>query len=102
MKLTSLAALPALLTGCAAELPQWRAETVPAILVPAAPAVAVKPRACAPLPSEITAEAARMAPLDDARVGGVAALSAALMGSEARKNARLRQAVQAYERCRRS
>lgn len=41
-----------------------------------------------------------MTPLEAMREGGIDVLTAALMRSEAEKNARLRQAVNAYERCR--
>jgi hypothetical protein len=51
------------------------------------------------LDPELAAESQRMTP-----IAGVShdfdALTAALMASEARKNVRLREAAQAYERCR--
>jgi hypothetical protein len=43
-----------------------------------------------------------MTPLEAVHSGGIDALTAALMRSEAEKNARLRQAIMAYERCRRA
>jgi hypothetical protein len=61
-----LAATAALLAGCSTEVHQWRAETVPVILVPAAPAVATTARECAPLEPEIAAEPARTVPFDAA------------------------------------
>jgi hypothetical protein len=42
-----------------------------------------------------------MTPLEEVRRAGADALAAALIGAEVRKNARLRQAVAAYERCQR-
>ena len=41
-----------------------------------------------------------MTPLEPMREGGIDALAAALMRPEADKNARLHQALAAYERCR--
>jgi hypothetical protein len=101
MKIACLAATAALLAGCSAELPQWRAETVPAIIVPAAPVGAAKPqRPCPPLDPGIEAEAKRLTPIGQAK--DVDALTAALMGSEAAKNARLVMLTHAYERCRKA
>jgi hypothetical protein len=101
MKIASLAATAALLAGCSAELPQWRAETVPAIVVPAAPVSAAKlPRPCPPLDPAIEAEAKRLTPIAQARE--VDALTASLMGSEAQKNASLVKLTRAYEECRKA
>ena len=100
MRIASLAATAALLAGCSAELPQWGAETVPAVLVHPAPVSVPKSPACPPIDPAIKAEAKRLTQIGQARE--LDALTAALMGSEAAKNARLRQAAQAYERCRRT
>jgi hypothetical protein len=99
MRIISLTVTIALLAGCSAEPVGWGAETV-LVLVPAAPTIRAKARDCAPLEPEIAVEAERTVPLDAPRAGGIDALSAALMAAEARKNARLRQAALAYERCR--
>jgi hypothetical protein len=100
MKIVSLAAIAALLAGCSAELPQWRAETVPAIVVPSVPVSAAKPtRACPPLDPAIAAESTRLTPIGQAREAD--GLTAALMGSEAAKNASLASLARAYEKCRR-
>lgn len=99
MKIASLAAIAALLAGCAAELPQWRAETVPAVVVQAAPVSSPKPLPCPPIDPDIKAEATRLTPIEQARE--VDALAAALMGSEAQKNASLVMLTRAYEKCRR-
>lgn len=100
MRILSLAATAALLAGCSADVPQWRAETIPAVVVSAAPVSAVKsPRPCPPLDPGIEAEAKRLTPIGEARE--VDALMATLMGSEAAKNVLLRKAALAYERCRR-
>jgi hypothetical protein len=56
---------------------------------------------CPPIDAAVTWEASRMTPLEPMREGSIDALTAALMRSEAEKNARLHQAVKAYERCRR-
>ena len=98
MKIASLAAAVALLAGCSAELRQWRAGTVPAVLMHPAPVSVPKSSPCPPVDPAIEAEAKRLTPIGQAK--DVDALTAALMGSEAAKNARLRQAAQAYERCR--
>ena len=100
MKTASLAASAALLAGCSAELPQWRAETVPVVVVHSAPVDTAKPpRRCPPLDPGIEAEARRLTPISQARE--VDGLTAALMGSEAAKNARLASLARAYEACRR-
>jgi hypothetical protein len=99
MKVASLAATAALLAGCAAELPGWRAETVPVVVVHSAPASAAKsPPRCPPLDPAIEAEMRRLTPMNKAKE--LDGLAAALMGSEATKNAQLRQVAMAYERCR--
>jgi hypothetical protein len=101
MKIAFLAVTAALLAGCSAERPEWRAEPVPAIVVPAAAISAAKPpRPCPPLDPVIGAEAKRLTPIGQAK--DVDALTAALMGSEAAKNARLAMLTRAYERCRKA
>jgi hypothetical protein len=95
MKLTPLAATAALLAGCAVDAPGWRAETVPVILERVQPALLF----CPPLDPAIEAEATRVTPINAAR-GDLDAATAALLGSEARKNARLREIAAAYRSCR--
>ena len=78
----------------------WRAETVPVVVVAPAPTQMPKSSRCPALAAGVMAEASRMTPLEPMRESRIDALTAALMRSEAEKNARLRQAVEAYERCR--
>jgi len=101
MKIAILAAATVTsLTACSAGPAAWQTETVPVILsVPAAPAV-LKIAGCAPLDAGLAVEAHRITPLKAVQGAGIDALTAALMRSEAEKNARLRQALLAYERCR--
>ncbi len=115
MRIAILAGLAASLAGCTVPLTPWPAEIVPVALQPADTTSAVgnapkrqidapartKYAGCPPIDASLTAEAARVTPLNGARAGGIDALTAALMRSEAEKNARLRQAVAAYEVCRR-
>jgi hypothetical protein len=90
----------ALLAACSAGPAVWRAETVPVVVVASAPAEMPKSPKCPPIAASVTGEASRMTPLEPMRKGGIDALAAALIRSEAEKNARLRQAAAAYERCR--
>ena len=89
-----------MLAGCSSQSDGWKAETISA--VQEAPRGVVPPPApsCPPIDPEIPAEAKRVVSLDSIRSGDTDVLAAALMGSEAHKNARLRQALSAYERCR--
>jgi hypothetical protein len=100
MRVAVVAAIAASLAACAVEPAGWHAEIVPAILRAADPSTAAKYAGCPKLDPALAEESKRMTP-----IAGVSrdfdALTAALMGSEARKNARLRQAISAYERCRR-
>jgi hypothetical protein len=57
-------------------------------------------RACPPLDPAIAAEAIAVTPAERLAAGGAPALSAALMASEIRKNARLRVAIESYRLCR--
>jgi hypothetical protein len=100
MRAIVLAATAALLAACSAGPAAWQAETVPVVVVASAAAQMPKSSRCPRLTASVTDEAARMTPLEPMREGGIEALAAALMRSEAEKNARLRQAVNAYERCR--
>jgi hypothetical protein len=100
MRAIVLAAAAASLAACSAGPAAWQAETVPVVVVAPAPAQMSKPSRCPPIAAGVTGEASRMTPLAPMRDGGIDALTAALMRSEAEKNARLRQAVAAYERCR--
>jgi hypothetical protein len=102
MRAIVLAATAALLAACSAGPSAWQAETVPVVVVASAPAQTPKSPKCPPIAASVTGEASRMTPLEPMRKGGIDALAAALMRSEAEKNARLRQAVAAYEECRRS
>jgi hypothetical protein len=114
MRIAILAALAASLVGCTVPLTPWPAEIIPVALQPAAApggaenapqrlidAPARRKYAdCPPIDATVTAEAVRITSLDVARTGGIDALTAALMRSEAEKNARLRQVVAAFEQCR--
>jgi hypothetical protein len=95
-----LTALIGTLAGCAAEPARWRTETAPAAVIAPTALRTSRIAKCAPINSTVAAEAQRITPLDAVRSGGLNALTAALMRSEAEKNARLRQAIMAYERCR--
>jgi hypothetical protein len=95
-----LAALAGVLAGCAAEPARWRTETAPAAVIAPAALPTSRTTKCAPIDSAVATEAQRITPLDAIRGGSLDALTAALMRSEAEKNARLRQAIMAYERCR--
>jgi hypothetical protein len=94
-----LAATAALLAACSTG-PAWQAETVPVVVVAQAAPQMPRPPQCPPIAAGVMGEASRMTSLEPMRDGGIDALAAALMRSEAEKNARLRQAVAAYERCR--
>jgi hypothetical protein len=102
MKIFPVVCAATLLADCSVQPDAWKAETISA--VQESPKGVVPPPApsCPPIDPEIPAEAKRVASLDSIRSGGTDALAAALIGSEAHKNARLRQALVAYERCRRS
>lgn len=93
-------ATAALLAACEAVPVAWRPELVPVVMAPAEPPVVPKRRPCPPLAPEVSAEATRLTLLSKADAGTVD-LTAALMVSEVQKNARLREAAQAYETCRR-
>jgi hypothetical protein len=102
MRATVLAPIVALLAACSAGPAAWQAETVPVVVMTPAPAQTPTPSRCPSIDAGITAEASRVTPLEPMHKGGIDALTAALMRSEAEKNTRLRQAVAAYERCRTS
>jgi hypothetical protein len=99
MKIASLVATAALLAGCSAAPSDWPAETLPVLLVRTELAERPNAERCRPLDITIVAEAKDVTPIAERR-GDVDALAAALMVSETRKNARLRDALHAYERCR--
>jgi hypothetical protein len=99
MRAIVLAPITALLAACSAGPAAWQAETVPVVVV-AAPPLMPKSLRCPPIGAGITREASRITPLEPMREGGIDALAAALMRSEVEKNARLHQAMMAYERCR--
>jgi hypothetical protein len=93
-----IAVIGCLLAGCASPPADWRAKSIAV-----APATAAQPVSRAPCPAidpAITAEARRLTPI--AGVTEPDALTAALMGSEAVKNASLARLARAYEKCRRS
>jgi hypothetical protein len=100
MRSIALAATAASLAACSVGPAAWQAETVPVVVVSTAPTQMPKSPRCPPIAAAIAGEASRMTPLEPTREGGIDALAAALMRSEAEKNARLHQAVAAYEGCR--
>jgi hypothetical protein len=100
MKVLLLVCLAVLLAGCSSRPDAWRAEAVPVVLEQASGAEKRRAPSCPAMDLEIQAEAKRVASLESLRSGGSDALAAALIGSEANKNARLRQALTAYELCR--
>jgi hypothetical protein len=94
----SLAVMAAALAGCAGAPGDWQADTVPLVTQPAE--VASTRRApCPALDPAITAEARRVTPI--ASAADLDSLTAALIGSEAVKNASLTRLARAYEKCRR-
>lgn len=93
-----MAGLVCALAGCSSPPSPWISNTIPVITAPAATAPAGRER-CSALDPDITAEARRVTPI--AGVTGVDALTAALIGSEAAKNASLARLARAYEKCRR-
>ena len=95
MKAIVLAATAASLAACSVGPAAWQAETVPVVVITQTP----KSSKCPPIGAGIVSEASRMTPLEPMPAGGIDALTAALMRSEVEKNARLHQAVMAYERC---
>jgi hypothetical protein len=102
MRIAILATVAASLAACSAGPVGWKAETVPVVVVASAPLLMPKSTTCPPIAATITGEASRMTQLKPMRDGGIDVLTAALMRSEAEKNARLRQALATYERCRQS
>jgi hypothetical protein len=99
MRIAVAAAMAASLAACSVRPAELPAEIVPVVLAPAVPSRPAKLAGCPKLDPMLVEESKRMTPI--AGVGrDFDALTAALMGSEARKNARLRQVAQAYERCR--
>jgi hypothetical protein len=100
MRAIVLAPIAAALAACSAGPAAWQAEIVPVVVIASAPTQMPKSPRCPPLTASVTDEASHMTPLAPMPSGGIDALAAALMRSEAEKNARLRQAVAAYERCR--
>jgi hypothetical protein len=98
MRIAILAAVAASLTACSAGPAPWQAKTIPVVVI-ASVSTPKSPR-CPPIDADVAREAKRMTPLELMRDSGMDGLTAALMRSEADKNARLRQAVMAYERCR--
>ena len=93
-----LAVMAAALGGCAGAPDNWRADTVPLVTAPAEVASA-KRAPCPAVDPAITAEARRVTPIAGAQE--IDALTAALIGSEAAKNASLARLARAYEKCRR-
>lgn len=91
-------ALCLLMMSCANAGGEWPAETVPVIAVHPAPPVAM-PRPCQAIDPAILTETKRVTPIAEARDAD--ALTAALIGSEAAKNASLARLARAYENCRR-
>jgi hypothetical protein len=100
VRIAILTAATASLAACSAGPATWRAETVPVVVVMTAPPQMSKSPRCPPIAANVMSEASRITPLEPMRDGGIDGLTAALMRSEAEKNARLRQAVNAYEHCR--
>jgi hypothetical protein len=99
MKIALLTAACALLAGCST-VPMTRpAETVPVLLERTEPSPRPKARFCPALDVALAVEAVKITPIAE-QGADVDALTAALMASETRKNAKLRDALRAYERCR--
>ena len=93
-----IAVMAAGLAGCADAPDNWRAGTVPLVTAPAE-AASARRAPCPAVDPAITAEARRVTPI--AGAPELDALTAALIGSEAAKNASLARLARAYEKCRR-
>jgi hypothetical protein len=93
-----LAVMAAALAGCGGAPTAWRADTVPLVTAPVE-AASARGAPCPAVDPAITAEARRVTPI--ASAAELDALTAALIGSEAAKNASLARLVRAYEKCRR-
>jgi hypothetical protein len=100
MRIVILAAVAASLAACSAGPAAWQAETVPVLVIASTPPSMTKSPTCPPIATGVTAEASCLTLIEPMREGGIDALTAALMRSAAEKNARLLQAVKAYEHCR--
>jgi hypothetical protein len=94
------AALAATLAGCSTAPAEWRAETVPVVVVHSQ--LKPNPSHCPQLDPSIASESTRVTALEASRSGGIDGLAAALMRSEMEKNARLRQVWVAHQKCFRS
>jgi hypothetical protein len=86
--------------SCANPPGGWQADLVPVAIWPAEAPPMVRRDPCPPVDPAIKAEAGRVTPIGAALRDD--ALTAALMGSEAAKNASLVRLARAYEKCRRS
>jgi hypothetical protein len=86
-------------SGCTSPPTSWHAEIVSMETRPVEVPSMVRRNPCPPVDTSITAETQRLTPI--AGVTGADALTAALMGSEAAKNASLARLARAYEKCRR-
>jgi type IV pilus biogenesis protein CpaD/CtpE len=93
-----LAAVTATLSGCASPPELWPAGTVPVVIAEPAPSIARR-APCPAIDPAIISETRRVTPIGALREGE--ALTAALIGSEAAKNASLARLARAYEKCRR-
>ena len=95
-----LVGLAAALAGCSQSSGRRGAETVSGPLAAPVTSAAVQAERCPRMDPRILGEANSETPAAVLSDGGSPALAAALMASEARKNARLREAVAAYDDCR--
>ena len=93
-----LAVMAAWLGACADAPDNGRAGTVPLVTAPAE-AASARRTPCPAVDPAIAAEARRVTPI--AGAAELDALTAALIGSEAAKNASLARLVRVYEKCRR-
>jgi hypothetical protein len=93
-----LAGLICALAGCAGPSPRWTADTVP-VVTAHAETYRVRSAPCPAIDPAIHAEASRLTPIRNLQDAD--ALTAALMGSEAAKNASLARLARSYENCRR-
>jgi hypothetical protein len=94
MKIAFLTAACALLAGCSVVPTTWPAETIPSPRERTESGLRPKARSCPALDATIPAEAAKITPIIGHRAD-LDALTAALIASEARKNAKLRDAFRA-------
>jgi hypothetical protein len=95
---TLVSAAITVVPSCASPPEGWQPDLVPVAIQPVEAPPMVRGEPCPPVESAIKAEAGRVTPISEALRDD--ALTAALIGSEAAKNASLARLARAYEKCR--